>query len=147
MYLIQDLKPTIAVDDDTVSRPVKDCPKAVKRQAVHFRTGPDFLCDTNGIFISPSTVEYADFLDNLLWRPSDDIGLLDRITKVKRESRMARDNSEDTLTGNVVRYLERSQTLAPSLQSVAGNSAFANGGSQASLRSLGGRCKTFWWYP
>jgi hypothetical protein len=91
---------------------------------VSFKTEPDFLCETHGIFISPSTFEYADYRDNLLWRSDDDINLLDRIAKVKRESRMARDNSEDALTWNVVRYLERSQTLGPWLESITGSAVW-----------------------
>jgi hypothetical protein len=120
MYLIQNLKPSLAVNDDTVSCPVKDCSRTVKKQTVSFKTEPDFLCETHGIYISPSTFEYANYLDNLLWRSPDDISLLERIFTVKRESRMARDNSEDSLTWNVVRYLEQSQTLGPWLESVAG---------------------------
>ncbi len=124
MYFIQDLKPSLAVNDDTVSCPVKDCTRTVKKQSVSFKTEPDFLCETHGIYISPSTFEYADYRDNLLWRSPDDINLLDCIAKVKRESRMARDNSEDALTWNVVRYLERSQTLGPWLESITGSAVW-----------------------
>lgn len=120
MYLIQNLKPTLAVNDDTVSCPYRDCSHTVKKQTVSFKTEPEFLCETHGIYISPSTFEYADYKDNLLWRSADDVDLLERIFAVKRESRMARDNSEDSLTWNAFRYLESSQTLEPWLESVAG---------------------------
>lgn len=119
MHLIQDLKPTLAVND-TVSCPVKDCSHTVKKQITTFRTEPDFLCKTHRIFISPTTFEYADYRDNLLWTSAGDIDLLNLIFDVKRESRMARDNSEDALTWNVIRYLEHSQTLGPWLESIAG---------------------------
>lgn len=119
MYTIQDLKPTLAVND-TVSCPVKDCSRSVKKQTTTFRTEPDFFCEAHGIYISPSTFEYADYRKNLLWMSARDIDLLERIFAVKREIRMARDNSEDALTWNVIRYLERAQTLGPWLESVAG---------------------------
>lgn len=118
MYLIQDLKPSLAVND-TVPCPVKDCSRTVRKQTLSFKTESDFLCETHGIYISPTTFEYADYRDNLLWTSAADIALLDRILAVKRESRMARDNSEDALTWNVVRYLERSQALNPWLEIVA----------------------------
>jgi hypothetical protein len=120
MYAIQDLKPTLIVNDDSVCCPVKDCLKVVRRQTVQFRTTPDFFCDVHKIYISPTTFEYADYRENILWRSPADIELLERIFVVKREDRMARDNSEDALTWNVMRYLDRSQTLGPWLESVAG---------------------------
>jgi hypothetical protein len=45
--------------------------------------------------------------------------LLDAIAGVKRESRMARDNSEDALTWNVFRFLDQSALLGTWLESIA----------------------------
>jgi hypothetical protein len=51
-------------------------------------------------------------MDNLLWKNTADLALLEAIKTVKRESRMARDNSEDALSWNIFRYLETTQQLA-----------------------------------
>lgn len=123
MYTLANLRPTLFVDDTRVSCPVNDCPSFVKRQTRNFKTDLEFLCPGHGIYISPSTFEYSDFRDNLLWTSPEDIALLDRIFLVKRESRMARDNSEDALTWNVFRYLEQSKFLATWLEHVAGSPA------------------------
>ena len=70
-----------------------------------------FLGPQHGIYISPSTFEYADEFDNLLWHDPADRELLAAFKPFKRESRLARDNSEDALTWNVFRYLEKSGRL------------------------------------
>lgn len=48
--------------------------------------------------MSPSTFEYDNYEENLLWKDSSDKKLLKEIINVKRESRMSRDNSEDAIT-------------------------------------------------
>ena len=57
---------------------------------------------------------------NLLWTSPADQVLLHAIKRVKRESRMARDNSEDAVTWNVFRFLETSDLLGPWLSSITG---------------------------
>jgi len=103
----RDLKAKISVTDTKVDCPVKGCHEAIKRQRKYFRREPQYQCPSHGIYISPSTFEYENELDNLLWKDSEDLALLKRIKSVKRESRMARDNSEDALTWNAFRYLEK----------------------------------------
>jgi hypothetical protein len=51
------------------------------------------------------------------------MALLESIKVVKRESRMARDNSEDATTWNVFRFLERTGMLPGLLSSVVGREA------------------------
>jgi hypothetical protein len=79
---------------------------------------PRFFCEQHGIYISPSTFEYEDEWANSLWQDESDRQLRGVIKAVKRESRFARDNSEDALTWNVFRYLEKSGRLAEFLTSV-----------------------------
>ena len=62
-----------------------------------------FKCPKHNIYISPTTFEYQSELDNLLWKDEADLDLLDRTKGVKRESRIARDRSEDAVTWNVFR--------------------------------------------
>lgn len=70
------------------------------------------MCPDHRIYISPSTFEYKNMFDNLLWNEQTNRKLLNRIIETKRESRIARDNSEDALTWNVFRYLEKSSLLS-----------------------------------
>ena len=58
--------------------------------------------------------------DNLLWKDDEDLQLLANIFRVKRESRMARNNSEDALTWNAFRYLEKTNQLDRYLSTISG---------------------------
>ena len=120
MLGIEDLKPKIKVTEAAVECPVKDCRSVVERQRHHFKKEDRFKCPTHNIYISPSSFEYQDYKDNLLWKDPEDIKLLDKIFKEKRESRMARDNSEDAVTWNVFRFLEKNNLIQGLLSSITG---------------------------
>jgi hypothetical protein len=120
MYGAQDLKSKINITPTTVECPVMGCRKSVERQRGSFRREERFRCPEHPIYISPSTFEYDHITDNLLWKGSADLALLDEIMTVKRESRMERDNSEDALTWNVLRYLETSNQLGGFLSEFTG---------------------------
>ncbi len=117
MLGIADLKERIEFSDTSVACPVKNCLRKVARQKKRFLREDRFKCPDHNIYISHSTFEYADELDNLLWKDIDDLALLETIKAVKRESRMARDNSEDAVSWNIFRFLEKTnslgQTIAP----------------------------------
>lgn len=112
MFDLKDLKPVITVTEDSVECPVKNCTKIVARQRKFFKTSDEFMCPDHRIYISPSTFEYKDMFHNLLWNEQADRKLLNVIIGTKRESRFARDNSEDALTWNVFRFLEKSSLLS-----------------------------------
>jgi hypothetical protein len=59
-------------------------------------------------------------LENLLWTDNSDIDRFKKIKEVKRESRIARENSEDAVTWNVFRFLERNNLLSGFLTSLTG---------------------------
>lgn len=120
MFSLKDLKEKIRVTDGTVECPVKDCTVGVERQKKVFKPEKRYQCPVHGIFISPSTFEYPCEEENLLWKEKADLDLLSRIKAVKRESRIARDNSEDALTWNVFRYLEKNSLTRIFLQNLAG---------------------------
>jgi hypothetical protein len=111
MFDLKNLKPVIIVTKDSVECPVKNCTKIVARQRESFKTSDEFMCPNHRIYISSSTFEYENEQDNILWKDNADLDLFNRIRKVKRESRMARDNSEDAVTWNVFRFLERKGLL------------------------------------
>jgi hypothetical protein len=121
MFDAKDLKPRITVTETTVECLVRGCPEMVTRQRRSFKRAPEFLCPKHKIYISASTFEYEDRIDNLLWRNDEDMRLLQAIHRVKRESRMARERSEDALTWNVFRFLEKRGLLAPSLAPLTGS--------------------------
>jgi len=120
MYIFSDLKQKISVFDSYVECPIRGCTRRVVRQRKHFRRESKFQCPVHNVYISPSTFEYPSEEDNLLWTSREDLDLLKSIKRVKRESRMARDNSEDAVTWNVFRYLETTRQLSPFLSSIAG---------------------------
>jgi len=112
LFQINELKRKIEITDTKVVCPVKGCSEKVERQRGFFARNERFKCHWHNIYISPTTFEYESELDNLLWKEKVDQELLQRIKKVKRESRMARDNSEDAVTWNVFRFLERTKELS-----------------------------------
>lgn len=128
MYGWNDLKKTIGITAATVECPVLDCGKSVERQRKTFLKEARFICPVHRICISPSTFEYPDERDNMLWTSEADMRLWNCIKAkgVKRESRVARDNSEDALTWNVFRYLEASGLIGGFIDSLARESLSRN---------------------
>ena len=115
-----DLKLNITITEAEVECPVKECTEKVERQRKSFTRASKFRCPLHGLYISPSTFEYESQEDNLLWKSPEDLTLLKSLKRAKRESRMARDNSEDALSWNVFRFLERSKELLPWVESITG---------------------------
>jgi len=111
MYGYDSLKPQIILSENEVECPVKDCSNKVQRQRKVFRKEPQFKCPTHNIYISPSTFEYETEYGNLLWTDELDKKYLEEIKTVKRESRIARENSEDAVSFNVFRYLQNNNLL------------------------------------
>jgi hypothetical protein len=111
MFGTEELKEWIEITESEIVCPVKGCNKKVERQRESFKREERFKCPKHDIYISPSTFEYQNELDNLLWKDKTDLCLLERIKKVKRESRIARDNSEDAVSWNVFRFLERNNLV------------------------------------
>lgn len=117
----KELKEHIKITQKTVECPVKGCREMVERQQKTFSQKDKFKCPKHDIYISPSTWAYTSELCNLIWRDGVDLSLLERIKKVKRESRrMRRDRSEDAVTWNVFRFLERNNLINTILGKVIG---------------------------
>ncbi|MCW2121230.1 hypothetical protein [Flavobacterium sp. 7A] len=121
MYKISDLKENINILNDTISCPVKGCDLIVDRKRRSGNEGKNFICPKHNILITPSTFIYSTDIENFLWNEKEDKILLEKIYKVKRESRMSSENSEDTLTWNVFRYLEKSELLSALLDEISKN--------------------------
>ncbi|PKL85766.1 MAG: hypothetical protein CVV22_06310 [Ignavibacteriae bacterium HGW-Ignavibacteriae-1] len=116
MYGLKELKSHIIIEEHSVECPVKGCSIKVERQRQSFKREQKFQCSEHKIYISPSTFEYQTAKENLLWYDNSDKILFNKILEVKRECRIARENSEDALTWNVMRFLDR-QKLLPSFLS------------------------------
>lgn len=120
MLGMKELKERIEITDTMVECPVKGCSEKVERQREVFKTEDRFKCPVHNIYISPTTFEYQSELDNLLWKDKADLDLFKKIKTVKRESRIARDNSEDAVSWNVFRFLEKNNLICEFLQKVIG---------------------------
>jgi hypothetical protein len=120
MFGASELKAKIVISDTEVECPVKDCSIRVSRQRKKFKRLQEFSCRTHQVYISPSTFKYEHEKDNLLCPSAHEIDLLKAVKGEKRESRIARDNSEDALSWNVFRFLERSDNLLPWIESITG---------------------------
>lgn len=119
MFGTAQLKPNITITETSVECPVSGCGVTVERARQGQPLSQEqFLCQQHRIYVSPSTFEYENEFENLLWHDSSDRERLSAIKRVKRESRLARDNSEDALTWNVFRYLEKNDGLAAFLSTV-----------------------------
>jgi hypothetical protein len=113
MLGLGDLKPQFAMTETTVDCPVHGCSTVVQRR----REGDGkpthmFKCESCGIFVFPSTFEYVNDEDNLLWKAESDLTLLEQIKGSKAEThRLGRERSEDAVTWNVFRHFDRSDRL------------------------------------
>ena len=117
-----DLKRTIAITEQSVECPVNACQHVVARQRGPFARQGQFRCPEHRIFISPSTFEYENERDNMLWASPEDLALWKHIQAPgsRRERRLARDNSADAVTWNVFRYLETRGRLGAFVDRVYG---------------------------
>lgn len=113
MYRLEDLKDHIQITTATVECPVAGCTNHVPRQRGRFCAKPEFLCAEHGIYISPSTFEYQDVRRNFPLADETDWALLhETIASDKREThRLARERSEDAVTYNAFRSIERAGRL------------------------------------
>lgn len=121
MYRLTDLKDKLIINDRTIVCPIKGCDVVVDRKRRSGNKGKYFKCPKHKISISPSTFIYESYIDNLLWNNYEDKTLLNKIFKAKRESRMSSENSEDALTWNVFRYLEKNELLSSLLDEISNN--------------------------
>jgi len=120
VYLYGDMKPVRTPTDAQVPCPISGCGVHVPRQVGHFRRDDAYLCPDHTIYISPTTYDHRDPQDNLL-RPDDDWPLIQALSQTKRETgRLGRERSEDTVTLNVFRGLERLGLLEEYLSRLAG---------------------------
>ncbi len=112
MFDKRHLKHHICITETAVECPVLGCQVTVDRQKKKLRREDRFRCPIHKIVITPSTFEYPSLWDNVLWHDDKDQSLLRSIASFKRESRISRERSEDALTWNVFRYLERSGQIS-----------------------------------
>jgi hypothetical protein len=80
-----------------------------------------FFCKQHKIYLTPTTFIYEDFSNNLLWYDDEDKELLEKILKMKRvKAQLHHDNSEDAVTWNVFRFLERNNLIEGFLSYIIG---------------------------
>lgn len=143
MFDARTLKPTIQVDAHTVECPVLGCIVRVHRQRVSFRRDEQFRCVEHDIYISPSTYDHRDYAANLLSSDSEDLALLNRLLDQKRETeRLGRERSEDAVTFNVFRAIERSGRLDSVMSDISGREVHGCVPAYWSLNSATGKVET-----
>lgn len=121
MFSWDDLKETLPITDDTVECPVKGCSHVVERQRKVFLRDERFTCPTHGIVISPSTWVYVDYWRNLINTETSDMALICDIKSVKRDNnRLGNNNSEDAVTWNFFRRLQRHNLVGSTLERCIG---------------------------
>jgi hypothetical protein len=135
MFGWAELKKKIEVEGDTIICPIIGCENQVRKMTksvpksldAYLGKGEDdrekfdqYLCKEHKIYITPTTFIYEDLRDNLLWYDADK-DLLDEIMKVKRvKAQLHHDASEDAVTWNVFRFLERNNLVEMTLSSIFG---------------------------
>jgi hypothetical protein len=118
MLGIEELKCSIVLTSKTVECPVEGCNVILERmrKGDEFRA-ERFKCQKHGIYVSPSTFEYQSDLDNFLWKDENEINLWREIKKIKRECwRIPRERSEDAVTWNIFRFLEKNNMIPSFLE-------------------------------
>lgn len=119
MYYFNDLRAERIIAGKSVPCPVKGCSVQVEKQKGRYQKVDAYKCPKHDIYITPSTFEYGNYESNLLLFDKDDDVLLEKIFAQKREGRIAREKSEDAVTWNVFRYLEKKDLLKSFLDSIS----------------------------
>lgn len=133
MFGLKDLKEQLEASSSKIICPVLGCKRSVARMKAGVwnsldsslksgetdgKTFDRYFCSDHGIYITPSTFIYRNLRDNLLW-PDADGELLEQVVAAKRvKAQLHHDNSEDAVTWNVFRYLERNGLIGLFLGSV-----------------------------
>lgn len=139
MYDTRTLKPQLRVDEHSVECPVLGCTHVVPRQRKTFMRNEQFRCPTHDIYISASTYDHVNFTDNLLSSDPDDLALIYRLLDQKRETkRLGHERSEDAMTFNVFRMLERAGQLDAVMSAIAGRAVVGSVPAYWSLNSATG---------
>ena len=131
MFGLEQLKKKIEVEGDKVVCPVIGCENRVEKMIKGVLKSLDaslekgesdrekfdqYLCKEHRIYITPTAFIYKDLRNNLLWYDADK-DLLDEIIIAKRiKAQLHHDSSEDAVTWNVFRFLERTKLLSGFLQ-------------------------------
>lgn len=138
MFSIKELKDKIKITDKSVECPVKGCktkvikmkrgnPQSLDSYLKHRKSNNtdknfvQYYCKEHKIYVTPSTFIYEDYFDNLLWNTGKDKATLNKIKKYKRNmSQLNHDNSEDAVTWNVFRFLEKNDLVNNFISEVFG---------------------------
>ena len=123
MFLEKDLKPERYVTKTNVDCPVLGCQNRVRRRRIGEELeSTEFLCEGKGlkhtpIYITPSTFVYKDWTENFLWK-GDDLKELNLLHTHKADggARLGHENSEDAVTWNAFKYLEKNGLMGSYLK-------------------------------
>ncbi len=128
MFGLEELKEKTEIRGDTVICPVAACKTQVKKMTKGILKSLDaylekgkcktgnfvhYLCREHKIYITPTTFIYQDIKDNLLWYDDLDKDFLNEVIIAKRvKAQLHHVNSEDAISWNIFRFLERTNLLS-----------------------------------
>jgi len=121
MFGFDELKEKIEIQQDTIVCPVIGCENRFKKRSKREDKKEYFdsyLCEKHKIKITPTTFIYENLRDNLLWYDETKTkDFLDQIIRAKRGAeQLHHDNSEDAVSWNVFRFLEKTKLLSGFLE-------------------------------
>ncbi len=138
MFGLEELKEKIQARGNTVVCPVIGCETQVKKmikgilksldaylekERCKTENFSDYLCKEHKIYITPTTFIYQDIKDNLLWYDDLDKDLLNEVITAKRvKAQLHHVNSEDAISWNIFRFLERTNLLSGFLTELSNSS-------------------------
>jgi Holliday junction resolvase-like predicted endonuclease len=122
MYDLRSLKSEVKHTEHEVECPVKGCTEMLPRMRGTYFQDPKFMCPIHRIIVTPSTFTYEEPMENILWKTEDDLELYVDIAYVKRDKfrKIGHNNSEDAVSWNVFRCLERNGWTASLITQVLG---------------------------
>jgi hypothetical protein len=127
MYGWNDLKKEITIENNRVICPFIYCQEKfdkMTKNGHNLRSNKKdiqkYLCKAHEIYISPSTFRYDNVLHNVLWK-GDFNKLVESKNFKKRFNQFDHDNSEDALSWNVFRFLEKNDMIKEFLEKIFEN--------------------------
>jgi Holliday junction resolvase-like predicted endonuclease len=132
LYGWDNLKKEIIIENNKVTCPVQNCQEKFDKMIKYGhnlqsnkKNIQKYLCKNHNIYISPSTFRYDNVLDNILWKK--DFKVLFKSENVKKRffDQFDHDNSEDSLSYNIFRFIEKYDLLSDCLSKLI-NSKISN---------------------
>ena len=126
------LKNIIKIENNKIQCPVSGCKNMVPKMTnntptlkQHKEDLQEYCCNSHKnqikIYISPTTFRYDNVLDNILWKEDFEKLIKNKNFKKRFVDQFDHDNSEDALSWNVFRFLEKNDMIEGFLEKMFKN--------------------------